>query len=163
MIYPEINTYDRSFYTHSFIKKLGINKCTKQQYLFLNKLVNFNMIYDDNKDELFIHNFKITKLLSPKPIFFELKIPIIYLFGKEGTEENNYDLFDVEMRDFLLVFQRNKDLNSNYSIKVNSAYIYGYEYSFDDNKLADKEMMKKSPSKYEKAEKKMLKSKPKKQ
>jgi hypothetical protein len=35
------------------------------------------MVYDDNKDECFIHNFKITKLLSPKPIFYELVIPQI--------------------------------------------------------------------------------------
>ena len=76
--------YDRSFYTKNNIKELIAKKFTRHQYLLLNKLVNFNMVYDDNKDELFIHNFKITKLLSPKPIYYELNVGKIELAGKEG-------------------------------------------------------------------------------
>lgn len=59
------------------MSKLVIKKLTRQEYLLINKLVNFNMIFDDNRDEHFIHNFKITKLLSPKPIYYELDIPQI--------------------------------------------------------------------------------------
>lgn len=66
------------------MSKLVISKLTREEYLLLNKLVNFNIVYDDNKDELFIHNFKITKLLSPKPIYYDLVVPEIELFGKEG-------------------------------------------------------------------------------
>ena len=68
------------------ITNLIAKKFTRHQYLLINKLVNFNMIYDDNRDDLFIHNFKITKLLSPKPIYYELCVPKIELAGKEGRD-----------------------------------------------------------------------------
>ena len=32
------------------MSKLYVRKCTRQQYLNLNKLVNFNFVFDDNKD-----------------------------------------------------------------------------------------------------------------
>ena len=84
ILYPELDNYDRSFYTKNNISELVANNFTRYQYLLLNKMTNFNMIFDDNKDELFIHNFKITKLLSPKPIYYELNLGKIYLAGKEG-------------------------------------------------------------------------------
>lgn len=70
LIYPELSSYDRSFQTRTRMSKLVIGRLTRQEYLLINRLVNFNIVFDDNKDECFIHNFKITKLLSPKPIHY---------------------------------------------------------------------------------------------
>ena len=50
VLYPELNTYDRSFKTTNKMSKLIISKCTRQQYLNLNKLINFNFVFDDNQD-----------------------------------------------------------------------------------------------------------------
>lgn len=98
------------------MSKLVIKKLTRQEYLLINKLVNFNMVYDDNKDECFIHNFKITKMLSPKPIYYELVVPQIELTGKEGTLDTSYNLFTMFMDGFKLVYNRNADLNSSFKI-----------------------------------------------
>lgn len=77
------------------------------------------MIYDDNKDENFIHNFKITKLLSPKPIYYELLIPQIQLTGQEGNTAEFFDLFTMKMNGFKLIYERSADLNSSFRIQLN--------------------------------------------
>jgi hypothetical protein len=70
LLFPEIDKYDRSFITENVISRIVIAHYSRLQYLNVNKLVNFNFTFDDQNDELFIHNFKITKLLSPKPIYY---------------------------------------------------------------------------------------------
>jgi hypothetical protein len=77
LLYPEIEKYDRSFLTENRISRIVIAHYSRLQYLNINKLVNFNFTFDDQSDEIFIHNFKITKLLSPKPIFYEVLLPSI--------------------------------------------------------------------------------------
>lgn len=70
LLFPEIDKYDRSFITENVISRIVIAHYSRLQYLNINKLVNFNFTFDDQSDEFFIHNFKITKLLSPKPIYY---------------------------------------------------------------------------------------------
>lgn len=79
ILYPEIEKYDRSFITLNNISEIIISHYSRLQYLNINKLVNFNFTFDDQNDELFIHNYKITKMLSPKPIFYEIIIPSIQM------------------------------------------------------------------------------------
>ena len=50
ILYPELSNYDRSFYTKNVIPELVANNFTRHHYLLLNKLTNFNMVYDDNQD-----------------------------------------------------------------------------------------------------------------
>ena len=38
------------------------------------RLPNFNLTFVDEQEELFIHNYKITKTLSPKPIQYSMTI-----------------------------------------------------------------------------------------
>ncbi len=59
------------------ISGIRIPHYSRLQYLNINKLVNFNFTFDDQCDELFIHNFKVTKLLSPKPILYQVLVPQI--------------------------------------------------------------------------------------
>lgn len=114
------------------------NKLTKHQYLLLNKLTNFNMIFDDCKDELFIHNFKITKLLSPKPIYYELNLGRIYLMGKEGREKDRIlDLFEVSMERVKMIYQRSPDLNSSFKILIGETQVNGFEYPTDSKSKPD--------------------------
>lgn len=59
------------------------------------KLLNFNITYDDERDNLFIHNYKITKLLSPKPIIFTFKIPSLTLMAAYYHQRQIQTLFSV--------------------------------------------------------------------
>jgi hypothetical protein len=95
------------------------------------------MVYDDNKDEHFIHNFKITKLLSPKPIYYDLVVPHIELTGNEGNFDNSYKLFTMMMEGFKLVYTRNADLNSSFKIFLNEANMFGYEYIFGKEEVGE--------------------------
>ena len=76
---------------------------SRLQYLNINKLVNFNFTFDDQCDELFIHNFKITKLLSPKPIAYRILVPEIQMTADYNARENSQDiwkLFKATIHDF---------------------------------------------------------------
>lgn len=71
------------------ISEISIPHYSRLQYLNINKLVNFNFTFDDQNDELFIHNFKITKLLSPKPIVYLVIVPQIYMIADYNAKENS--------------------------------------------------------------------------
>jgi hypothetical protein len=89
LIFPEVSEYDRSFVTINHISDIIIQHYSRLQYLNVNKLVNFNFTFDDENDELFIHNFKITKLSAPKPIYYEVKIPKIVMIADYDSRENS--------------------------------------------------------------------------
>lgn len=131
LLYPEIEKYDRSFLTENRISRIVISHYSRLQYLNINKLVNFNFTFDDQSDELFIHNFKITKLLSPKPIFYEVLIPSISMTADYNASENSSDiwkLFCADITDFRMVYRRTKQLDSSITIALGPTLLTAFEY-----------------------------------
>lgn len=80
------------------------------------KLLNFNITYDDEKDNLFIHNYRITKLLSPKPIHFKFNIPVLNLTAAYYNHKQIDTLFSVTFEPMVVTFERGKDLNCKVGI-----------------------------------------------
>lgn len=67
-INPEIAGYDRSFKIENHITAVEIPELPKFIYENMVRLPNFNLTFEDSQEEMFIHNYRITKTLSPKPI-----------------------------------------------------------------------------------------------
>jgi hypothetical protein len=80
------------------------------------KLLNFNITYDDERDNLFIHNYRITKLLSPKPINFTFNIPILTLTAAYYFNKQIDTLFSITFEPMVVTFKRGKDLNCTVGI-----------------------------------------------
>ena len=71
------------------------------------------MIFEDDNDELFIHNFKLTKILSPKPIVLDLTLPHLRI---EGHLLKDVPLFMVQAQTMKVMFTRNKDLHISVNV-----------------------------------------------
>lgn len=128
-MYPEVETYDRGFKSKSIMPAIFIEHCSRLQYLHLNKLVNFNFTFDDENDELFIHNFKITKLLSPKPIYYGIQVPSLLINADFNIEENallSWKLFKAEVESFRFEYNREKNMSSSFEIVFYKTTIVGY-------------------------------------
>lgn len=80
------------------------------------KLLNFNITYDDERDNLFIHNYRITKLLSPKPINFSFNIPSLTVTAAYYMDHNIQTLFAISFEPMVITYNRGKDLNSSVGI-----------------------------------------------
>jgi hypothetical protein len=126
-----VSKYDRSFLTINKISSIIISHYSRLQFLNINKLVNFNFTFDDQNDELFIHNFKITKLLSPKPILYEVFIPEIHMTADYNAKENSEDiwkLFKATIHNFQMIYRRTKQLDSNMTFGLGVTKIKAFEY-----------------------------------
>ena len=107
--------YDRGFRIKAGSNDIKLN-LNKSEYLQVLKLLNFNITFEDERDELFIHNYKITKLLSPKPIDFKFRIPSL-LFTADYVVEARIDtLFSLEFNDLEISYKRDKELISSISL-----------------------------------------------
>jgi hypothetical protein len=71
--------YDRAFHIRSEASAVRLPELSKVLYENLVRLPNFNLAFEDTQNELFIHNYTITKTLSPKPIRYQLSIPQLFL------------------------------------------------------------------------------------
>lgn len=80
------------------------------------KLLNFNITYEDERDELFIHNYKITKILIPKPIDFKLLIPTLEFTADYVVDSRIDTLFSIHFEDFEIDYKRNAQLISIISL-----------------------------------------------
>lgn len=121
---------------------------SRLQYLNVNKLVNFNFTFDDQSDELFIHNFKITKLLSPKPIYYEVLLPSITMTADYNASELSstiWQLFRADIEDFRLLFRRSKHLDSSITLSLGTTRMTAFEYLPSKPTPIEHPLMKLSP------------------
>jgi hypothetical protein len=91
--------------------------------------VNFNFTFDDQCDELFIHNFKITKLLSPKPIVYQALVPEVHMTADYNARENTeeiWKLFKASIYTFSMEYKRSKQLDSSFTISMGLTEIRGF-------------------------------------
>jgi len=82
--------------------------------------MNFNLAYDDGQDQLFIHNYQISKLRDPNLINFSLVVPKVILsccYQDPNDENKKIELMDLNVGEFLFHYHRNQILDS--SIKIN--------------------------------------------
>ena len=114
------------------ISTLRMPHLSRDQYLRINKLVNFNFTFDDQWDELFIHNFKITKMLSPKPIVYELVLPQLQMTADYSTSERRKDsqwkLFTATINEMSMTYRRTKQLDSSMTFSLGLTQLLAYEY-----------------------------------
>lgn len=116
-VYPEVENYDRGFYIDMVSDEVRLD-CDRSEYLHIMKLLNFNITYDDEKDNLFIHNYRITKLLSPKPIIFKFNIPVLTLTAAYYYNKQIETLFSITFEPMVVTFERGKDLNCKVGISA---------------------------------------------
>ncbi len=82
--------------------------------------MNFNFSYDDGKDEMFIHNYQISKLKDPNLIKFNFIVPKINIaccYDDPNEKQKIVQLIKLNINNLDLGYHRNKILDS--SIKVN--------------------------------------------
>lgn len=114
-IFPETSVYNRGFRIKSSSNQIKLN-LNKFQYLQVLKLLNFNITFEDERDQLFIHNYKITKLLSPKPIDFKLIIPSLLFTADYAIDSRIDTLFSIYFEDLEIEYRRNKELTNHISL-----------------------------------------------
>ena len=55
------------------------------------------------------------------------------MIAKEGTEEENWDLFEVNINSFKLTYERDADLMSRFHIWLGNTTVSGFEYLRGEN------------------------------
>lgn len=68
--------------------------------------MNFNITYEDERDELFIHNYKITKFIIPKAINFNLLIPTLEFTADYLVDSRIDTLFSIHFDDFEIEYHK---------------------------------------------------------
>lgn len=66
-----------------------IPELSRVVYQMLLGLPNFNLSFQDGAEELFIHNYRITKTLSPKPIEYTMSISQLGLVAQHSIDKEN--------------------------------------------------------------------------
>lgn len=93
---------------------------SRATYQNLLKIANFNISFDDGQDEMFIHNYQISKLKDPNLINFNFLVPKISLsccYDDPNDEKKVVELMTLNINNFCLAFHRNRILDSE--VKVN--------------------------------------------
>lgn len=103
---------------------LRMPELSKIVYENMVRLPNFNLTFEDQQEELFIHNYRITKTLSPKPIQYTMKVEQLSVTAQHSLEELKdikLKLFNLDINNFQLTYNRDNQLNSHVEIIIEEA------------------------------------------
>ena len=72
-LFSDIGEYDESSYIEGVIEDVSV-AFDRGNYLHFMKFLNFNVTFEDLKNHLYDHNYKITKSFKPEPIYVKISI-----------------------------------------------------------------------------------------